>query len=428
VLGKGQVVLGETSTLKVASFDNLAALTTFFTDGQYFTKGVLETALGSGDTTTKPSDLVKIPGISATKGLKVTATSAETTTTPLTIPAGADITAVSGDTFATVTGLDVVGSLTLDPAATLAAATSITVSGTLDLGVNTAFTTAASGLAIETTGTGVIKSATATPGVLSVLLGNAKADAKLNIEQGGAGVTLTAGITVQAGTTLTLTGATGSITTGSSAELTVKGTVVAGDLVIDGAGDATGITTTYTAGVAVSAANGLSIGAGDIITIPANASINLGGDTGITLGAGTYKSEADATKIGIDNTSKKPTLTFGGTAAATFNVGAAAAEGGLLTVGSASAIVGAHSDGDKVFTKNTEAAPLATKLLVDIAASATIKEQGGSGPNTGGITLADGTIAEKAADTVLGVDGTTGLKLISVTEQGTTAWEAATTD
>jgi hypothetical protein len=267
---------------------------------------------------------------------------------------------------------------------------------------------------IASNGNGQVVSGLTDATKFALLLSKAKANGPLNIEQ-TAGVTLDAATTVKAGTVLTLTEA-GSITTSTSAnDLTVKGQVVAGDLVITG-GTAAGVVTETAVGIVISATDGLTIGAGDKITIPANSSIILGGDTGITLGAGTYESETDTTKIEIASDTQKPTLTFGGTNAATFNVGAAAGEGGLLTVGSASAIVGVHASGDEVFTKNTaDPAPAATVLSVKIAANATITNANG---NDGGITLTSGKIAAKQNPTVPGVGGTTNLQLTFAS----TAW------
>jgi hypothetical protein len=405
----------------------------------YITSGTL--TLTTQPTGAKPSDIITAVGgsVNATKKVVITATATESETS-LTVPAGLDLTTKNDDALTNLATLVVSGKLTVDNAsvtlenvttltvngeldlstdvgATLAAATSITVSGTLDLGANTAFAPTSNTPMITTTGTGVIQSATATPAVLQALL--AKAGSTLNIEQGGAVTLSGAAATVKAGTTLTLTGS-GAITTAADpAKLVVKGQVVAGDLVITGAGDETGITTSG-AGVIVSAADGLTIGENGIITIPASASINLGGSNGITLGAGTYK--ATTADVLLKTVSTVPTLTFESGSDAVLLVGADVTEGGLLTVGSASAIVGVAAN-SVVFTANTEAAPLATKLLVDIAAGATITKSGGG---DGGITLTNGKIVEKAEGTVLGVTGTTGLKLLGSDSSGAAAWKAGT--
>jgi hypothetical protein len=167
-------------------------------------------------------------------------------------------------------------------------------------------------------------------------------------------------------------------------------------------------------GVVISATDGLTIGAGDKITIPANASINLGGSNGITLGPGTYNSTAKATYIKMaGDEGDIPTLTF--ESGATFIVGVGTSGVGVLTVGSASAIVKVGTD--KIFTENNATA--APGLEVNIAPGANIKA---SIDNDGGITLATGAIAARNTG-IPGVSAAVGLKLLGSDTDSEVAWK-----
>ncbi|GHV78122.1 hypothetical protein AGMMS49942_29430 [Spirochaetia bacterium] len=135
--------------------------------------------------------------------------------------------------------------------------------------------------------------------------------------------------------------ATGGLTTGSGMELIVKGSVVAGNIVITGDGaSGTGVTTTYAAGISLTGSTStLSIGIGDGITIPAGASIVVGGVNGISLGEGVYESTAGGAAVTIAGiTGGGATLTMSGTAGV-FKVGNASSAKGNLTIGNKSVVV-----------------------------------------------------------------------------------------
>jgi hypothetical protein len=158
-----------------------------------------------------------------TASVAITAADAPTT---LPIDAGKNVT-FTADTLEEVEILTVSGKLTAS-AATLAAAKEITVSGILDIGGSTAFAPNGNGLAISTTGDGVIKSASTDTDVLLKLLANAKGGATLKIEQGD-DVTLTTA-TVKTGTTL-IVAATKTVTVGVGATLTVAS---GGEIILTG--------------------------------------------------------------------------------------------------------------------------------------------------------------------------------------------------
>jgi hypothetical protein len=191
----------------------------------------------------------------------------------------------------------------------------------------------------------------------------------------------------------------------------VKGKIIAGDLVIDGAGDTTGIATTTAAGVVI-AASSLTVGIADKIAIPAKASINLGGSNGITLGSGTYKATTAATTLLLATGTAKPTLSIA--SGGSFLVAAAADDKGVLTVGSNSVIL--KNTSGTLFT----ASVVAGDAVVNIAAGATITNTTG---NDGGITLTDGSLASRSGSAP-GVNATTGLKLTS--KVTTAGWETGT--
>jgi hypothetical protein len=289
----------------------------------------------------------------------------------------------------------------------------LTVAGTLNVATGGSITGTGTP-PVKTTGTGSVSLADATAFEPALLLSGAGKIEKLTLT---AAATLVAAAEVPKGLELTLKD-TGSITTASSSkDLTVKGKVTAGGLVIEG-GTGDGVVTDTTVGVVI-AVDSLTIGAADEIAIGAGGSINLGGVDGINLGVGSYKSAGDETFIKMD-ADKKPTLTFDGGAAATFTVGVGTGGVGVLTVGKAS-IIKKTTQADEIDTEST-ASPAPAGLEFSIAAGATITASSG---NDGGITLVDGTIATRSASAP-GVSDSAGLQLVGSDDSDTAKWAKGT--
>jgi hypothetical protein len=265
---------------------------------KYFSAGTLVvTAATNTGTPLAIIGAVNNGGVNSSKWVKITAGD-NAGADALVVPVGLDLTAKGSDAFATVASLDVRGILTLDPAATLNAAQTVVVSGTLDLGANNALTLAGLTAGEFKTSGGVVKSAIATgsQAYLKVLLG--AAGNPLNLEHSTAITLGTTGMTVKDGTTLTLTGGTLTADNTATANLTVNGTVV-----LDGGSIATGTTALADTNYAIQisgntgriVAGGVVIsGAGALYEATGGAALAItiskaGGVVGTTAGINTLK-------------------------------------------------------------------------------------------------------------------------------------------
>jgi hypothetical protein len=290
--------------------------------------------------------------------------------------------------------------------ATLNAAKKVTVSGVLNLGANTGLTLADG---ITTPGTGKIIAAIPSANVANMKLLLDAAGSPLNIEQGAA-LTLTAATTVKADTVLTLTSGALTADNTTTANLTVAGTVV-----LDGGSIATGTSnaaasSTGAPAINISGSTG-SIVAGDVVIsgagalYEATASAKLititkaNGFVGVVAGKNTLKG---ATKINAGNGKVILSVVGGTSDAAAIGTFASPATDALLTI-----------KGDTIdLDSGTEE-----------AAALTISDKGSLAVNSGGI------IGIKSTTSTLVSTGTTaklsiasGAKLsISGTSTGSTA-------